>query len=125
MNRPFVRFTAAACFLLSVAAVRGAPRRILYVTATYGFRHTDSIEASVEVMQQLAQESGILEIVHTEDISLLTADFLRTFDAVYFFTSGELPLSDQQKADLLEFVRQGKGFGGSHSATDRHYSWTE
>jgi uncharacterized protein (TIGR03437 family) len=47
------------------------------------------------------------------------------FDAVYFFTSGELPLSDQQKADLLEFVRQGKGFGGSHSATDTLYSWQE
>src|SRR5258708_7790767 len=76
-------------------------------------------------MQQLAHESGMLEIVHTEDISLLTADFLRTFDAVYFFTSGELPLSDQQKADLLEFIRQGKGFGGSHSATDCLYSWTE
>jgi uncharacterized protein (TIGR03437 family) len=44
---------------------------------------------------------------------------------VYFFTSGELPLSDQQKADLLEFVRQGKGFGGSHSATDCLYTWPE
>jgi uncharacterized protein (TIGR03437 family) len=125
MNRPFARFIAAVCFLLSVSAALGAPRRILYVTATYGFRHTDSIEASVEVMQQLAQESGMLEIVHTEDISLLTADFLRTFDAVYFFTSGELPLSDQQKADLLEFIRQGKGFGGSHSATDCLYTWPE
>jgi uncharacterized protein (TIGR03437 family) len=125
MNRPFVRFVAAVWFLLSVSAALGAPRRLLYVTATYGFRHTDSIAASVEVMQQLAQESGMLEIVHTEDVSLLTADFLRTFDAVYFFTSGELPLSDQQKTDLLEFVRQGKGFGGSHSATDCLYTWPE
>jgi type 1 glutamine amidotransferase len=124
MDRLFARFTAAICLLLASAAL-GAPRRILYVTATYGFRHTDSIDASVEVMQQLARESGVLEIVHTEDVSLLTADFLRAFDAVYFFTSGELPLSDQQKTDLLEFVRQGKGFGGSHSATDSLYTWPE
>ena len=124
MNRLFARFTAAVCLLLASAAL-GAPRRILYVTATYGFRHTDSIDASVEVMQQLARESGVLEIVHTEDVSVLTADYLGAFDAVYFFTSGELPLSDQQKTDLLEFVRQGKGFGGSHSATDCLYTWPE
>jgi uncharacterized protein len=124
MNRLFARFTAAVCLLLASTAL-GAPRRILYVTATYGFRHTDAIDASVEIMQQLARESGVLEIVHTEDVSLLTADFLRAFDAVYFFTSGELPLSTQQKTDLLEFVRQGKGFGGSHSATDCLYTWPE
>ena len=118
-------FIAAFCLMLSASAALGAPRRILYVTATYGFRHADSIDASVEVMQQLARESGTLEIVHTEDVSLLTAAYLKSFDAVYFFTSGELPLSDQQKADLLEFVRQGKGFGGSHSATDCLYTWPE
>jgi hypothetical protein len=123
MNRPFKRFIAI--FLLSATATVAAPRRILYLTATYGFRHTDSIDASVEVMQQLARESGVLEIVHTEDVSLITAGALRNFDAVYFFTSGELPLSDQQKADLLDFVRQGKGFGGSHSATDTLYTWPE
>ena len=56
---------------------------------------------------------------------MLTAENLRNYDAVYFFTSGELPLSDQQKADLLDFVRSGKGFGGSHSATDCLYTWPE
>ncbi len=125
MNRRFAWFIAAVCLLLFATTAAGAPRRILYVTATYGFRHSDAIDASIEVMRQIARESGVLEIVHTEDVSLLTAGFLRSFDAVYFFTSGELPLSDQQKADLLEFVRQGKGFGGSHSATDCLYSWSE
>ena len=125
MTRQFEHLIAACCLILSASAAVGAPRRVLYVTATYGFRHSDSIDASLEVMQQLARESGSLEIVHTEDVSLLTAAYLKSFDAVYFFTSGELPLSDQQKADLLEFVRQGKGFGGSHSATDCLYTWRE
>src|SRR5207248_4398930 len=124
-NRPFARLTLVLLLLLSASAAVCAPRRVLYVTTTAGFRHTDSIDASVEVMQQLAQESGALEIVHTEDLSLITAANLLNFDAVYFFTSGELPLSDQQKADLLDFVRQGKGFGGSHSATDCLYTWPE
>jgi uncharacterized protein len=125
MNRPLARFIGAICLMLCGFAAIAAPRRILYVTATYGFRHSESIDASIEVMQEIAQESGVLEIVHTEDVSLLRADFLQSFDAVYFFTSGELPLSDQQKADLLDFVRQGKGFGGSHSATDCLYTWPD
>jgi type 1 glutamine amidotransferase len=114
-----------ALALLGACASFAAPPRILYVTATYGFRHADSIDASVALFQQLAQQSGAFEVDHTEDVSLLNAANLRNYDAVYFFTSGELPLSDQQKADLLDFVRQGKGFGGSHSATDSNYTWPE
>jgi uncharacterized protein (TIGR03437 family) len=111
---------------LLVPLISAQPRRVLYVTATYGFRHSDSIDASVAVFQQIAQESGgRLAIDHTEDVTLLTAANLRNYDAVYFFTSGELPLTDQQKADLLDFVRAGKGFGGSHSATDCNYTWPE
>jgi len=123
MDRWVVRFTALA--LLCACAAFAEPRRILYVTATYGFRHGDSIDASVVLFQQLAQQSGAFQIDHTEDVSLLNAGNLRNYDAVYFFTSGELPLSDQQKADLLDFVRQGKGFGGSHSATDCNYTWSD
>jgi uncharacterized protein (TIGR03437 family) len=124
MNRRLARL-ALALLSLSATLALSAPRRILYVTATYGFRHNDSIDASVEVFEQLAKESGVLQIDHTEDIGLLTADNLRNYDAVYFFTSGELPLTDQQKADLLDFVRSGHGFGGSHSATDCLYSWPD
>jgi len=123
MDRTFARFTCL--LLLGALAALAAPRRILYVTATYGYRHSDSIDASVALFQQMAAQSGAFAIDHTEDVSLLTAVNLRNYDAVYFFTSGELPLSDQQKADLLDFVRQGKGFGGSHSATDCNYTWPD
>src|SRR5882672_11283039 len=34
MNPPFARFTAAVCVMLCASAALGAPRRILYVTAT-------------------------------------------------------------------------------------------
>jgi type 1 glutamine amidotransferase len=111
--------------LLLAQLAMAAPRRILYLTATYGFRHEASIAASIQVMQDLAAESGAFEIVNTEDAGMINADTLRDFDAVYFFTSGELPFTDQQKADLLDFIRQGKGFGGSHSATDTLYTWPE
>jgi len=96
-----------------------APKRVLYVTTSAGYRH-DSIPTSQQVLRNLG-----LDVVTTEDLSLITADNLQNFDAVFFFTSGELALSDQQKSDLLAFVREGKGFGGVHSATDTLYNWPE
>src|SRR5207249_2316597 len=89
-----------------------------------GFVH-DSIPTSCSVMQDLGARSGAFEVVCSEDLSLISADSLRDFDVLYFFTSGELELSDQQKTDLLAFVRDGKGFGGVHSATDTLYNWPE
>ena len=100
------------------------PKRILYVTLSAGFKH-DSIPASIKALQEIAAQSGQLEVVQTEDVSLLSAAGLRNFDAVMFFTTGELPISDAQKRDLLDFVRGGKGFGGVHSATDTFYQWPE
>ena len=48
------------------------------------------------------------------------------FDAVIFYTTGELPLDDEQKAALLSFVREdGKGFIGVHSAADTSIQWPE
>ncbi|MBI3684657.1 MAG: ThuA domain-containing protein [Acidobacteria bacterium] len=99
-------------------------RRVLHVIHSAGFRH-DSVLTSVRAIEDIARRTGALEIVATEDLSRLTASVLRDFDAVFFFTSGELVLSDQQKRDLLDFVRQGKGFGGAHSATDTLYTWPE
>ena len=107
---------AAACMMAA------QPKRVLYLTTSAGYRH-DSIPTSIEVLQALAPER--LQVTATEDLSTITADGLRAYDAVFFFTSGELALSDDQKTALVEFVRAGKGFGGAHSATDTLYTWPE
>src|SRR5258708_5605338 len=120
-----IAMRAAICLmLLSLSAAHAQPKRVMYVTHSAGFRH-DSIPTSVEVLQRVAANSGRLDVVATEDLSLLTASGLRDFDAVFFFTSGELPISDSQKQDLLAFVRSGHGFGGVHSATDTLYTWPD
>jgi type 1 glutamine amidotransferase len=118
-------FRSAVILLLLAAAAPAATKRVLYITHSAGYRH-DSIPTSQAIMEQLgARSSGAFEVVSSEDLSLISAETLRGFDVLYFFTSGELELSDQQKADLLEFVREGKGFGGVHSATDTLYNWPE
>src|SRR5215212_5042619 len=117
-------FRSIVLFLLLAAAGPAATKRVLYITHSAGFRH-DSIPTSQNVMEQLGARSDAFEVVSSEDLSLITAETLRGFDVLYFFTSGELALTDQQKADLLEFVREGKAFGGVHSATDTLYNWPE
>ena len=48
------------------------------------------------------------------------------FDALLFFTTGELAWTDQQKKDFLSFIHDdGKGFIGVHTATDTFYTWPE
>src|SRR6266446_5253098 len=119
------RLLLVLLFLLLFSAAAGAaPLRILYMTHSAGYVH-DSIPTSCAVLQNLGTQSGAFEVTCSEDLSLISAEGLRDFDVLYFFTSGELALNDQQKADLLAFVRDGKGFGGVHSATDTLYTWPE
>ena len=106
-------------------AATGPPIRVLMLTATAGFRH-DSIATARQVMAGLATSTGEFTIAATEDLAMLGATSLATFDVVFFAnTSGELPLTAGQKAALIDFVNSGKGFIGTHSATDTLYEWPD
>ena len=43
----------------------------------------------------------------------------------FALTSGELAFTAEQRAAILSFVANGKGFLGAHSATDTLYEWPE
>ncbi len=110
-------------WLVCLTAWGQTPKRLLYVTHSAGFVH-GSIGISGTVMAETGARAGV-EVVSTEDLSYFDAGGLDRFDAVFFFTSGELALSEARKRNLLAFVRGGKGFGGVHSATDTLYQWPE
>ena len=55
----------------------------------------------------------------------LSRERLKQYEAVVFYTTGELPISAEQKAAFLDFIKGGKGFVGIHSATDTFYKWPE
>jgi len=107
-------------------AARAQPRRsrILYFTHSAGYRH-DSIELSQVILRQVGGVSGMFDITSSEDVSEFTVENLARYDAVMFYTTGELPMSGAQKAALLDFVRSGHGFVGVHSATDTYYDWPD
>src|SRR5207247_2575995 len=90
--------------------------RVLMVTATAGYRH-DSIETARQTVAALGASSGEFGVTATEDLSMISRSGLAPFDVLFFaMTSGELPLTADQQAAMLEFVSGGKGFLGAHSA---------
>jgi type 1 glutamine amidotransferase len=98
-------------------------RKLLFIGQSKGYQH-DSISTAMATLYNLGRSSHQWDTFFRTDCAAITkkplpwgAKNLDAFDAVAFFTDGELDMDDSQKADLLSFVRDdGKGFIGIHSA---------
>src|SRR5262245_51259765 len=109
--------------LFSTATAQSANKRVLYLTYSAGFRH-DVIPLSMELLPQIGKKNGF-DVVATKDLAFLSAVSLPAYDAVVFYTTGELPIADADKTNLLSWIKSGKGFIGIHCATDTFYNWPE
>ncbi len=114
----------------------GAKKRILFFTKSSGFEHSvikkpdDKPSHAEKVLLDLAAQNG-WEVVHTKDGGVFTAENLAKFDAFFFYTTGDLttqgrdngkPMTAEGKSAFLEAIKNGKGFIGSHSASDTFHS---
>ena len=105
-------------------------RRLLVIGQSKGYQH-DSVSTAMVTLYNLGKASGQWETYFRTDCTAVTkkplkwgAKNLNDFDAVVFFTDGNLDMDDSQKADLLSFVRDdGKGFIGIHSAAITFLAW--
>jgi type 1 glutamine amidotransferase len=104
---------------LSGMAAAQTPKRVLYVThvGPNSHAHTSRLHA-VDVLTNLGQTSGVFTLTHMTDASQIDGATLAGYDAVIFFTAGELPWTPVQKASLLDYVRNGRSFIGVHSAAN-------
>lgn len=133
--------TAARCFIQlydEIQSLRREPaedkrkRQLLFIAQSKGYQH-ESVSAAFSTLHRLGQESGWWDVTFRTDCTPITkkplkwgARNLDSFNAVVFFTDGDLDVDDSQKADLLSFVREdGKGFLGIHSATITFTTWPE
>jgi uncharacterized protein len=108
-------------------------KRLLVIGASTGFQH-DSIPDAMATVWKIGKENGMWDTYIRTDYQLLTkkniganGKNLTFFDAVVFASStGEMTLDEEQKKDLLSFVKEdGKGFVGIHAALDANYKWPE
>ncbi len=134
---------------MSLAApAQAAPKRVLVVTVTLGFRHS-SIPTAEKVLAKLADETGAFTVdyarvapndprfkgddgkpdkakvdaaIKTVLAEKMSAEGLKQYDAVIFAnTTGDLPLPDKEA--FLDWIKSGKGFVGMHSATDTFHGF--
>jgi type 1 glutamine amidotransferase len=98
--------------------------KILYLDETKGYHH-EILAESEKILKEIGEKAGAFETVVTQDSSQINAKNLEQYDAVVFYTTGELPFSSAEKQALLDFVKSGKGFIGIHSATDTCYQWPQ
>jgi type 1 glutamine amidotransferase len=118
--------------LAQTQSTRPIKKRILVVGEEKGYRH-ESVSHAMATIERLGIETGLWETTLRTDAEPLTkkkleynAKNLNDFDAVIFFTGGDLEMDAQQKADFLSFVHDdGKGFIGIHSAAITFVDWPQ
>jgi hypothetical protein len=139
---------AAALTLLLALTAQAAPKRVLVVSTTAGFRHS-SIEIGNAVIEQLAKDSTAftVDVVNVNAnapeyrgadgkpdkaklqeanraalADKLSPNGLKQYDGIIFNnTTGDLPLPDKEA--FLAWIKSGKGFAGMHAATDTFHTY--
>jgi type 1 glutamine amidotransferase len=124
--------TLTLVLAMAGAASAQEKKRLLVIGQSKGYQH-ESISTAMVTLYNLGRSSGRWDTYLRTDCTAITkkplkwgAKNLNDFDAVVFFTDGELDMDNSQKADLLSFVRDdGKGFIGIHSAAITFLSWPQ
>ncbi len=107
-------------------------KRVLVYTVSAGFEHDvvkrakpDDLSLVENTLVHMGNKSGHFQAVPTREAADFTPANLAGFDLVFFYTTGELPLSEDQRKALFDFVKKGGAFAGAHCATDTFYKVPE
>ncbi len=131
-----VTLVAALLSASRMAVAQKAPRKILFFSKSSGFEHDmikrqDGQPSKAEkILSELGEKNNI-EFTFTKDGGVFTPENIAKYDAFFFYTTGDLtepgsdknpPMSREGKAAFLHAIANGKGFIGTHSATDTFHS---
>jgi type 1 glutamine amidotransferase len=100
------------------------PIRVLIFSKAYAFVHP-SIKTGAKFFTSL-NGGGEFRFTNSTDPKDLRVSNLRHYDVLLWNSStGNVPLSNQDRAALLDWVRHGHGFVGIHAAGDGEYDWPQ
>jgi uncharacterized protein len=129
---------AALGFSLSMGAAADK-KKLLFFSKSSGFQHPviswekGKPSHAEKVLTELGGKHG-WDFTFSKDGSKFSKEYLAQFDAVFFYTSGDLcsegtdkqpPMTIAGKQALFDYVRSGKGFIGTHSASDTFHTDNE
>lgn len=111
-------------------------KKILFFSKSSGFEHSVIKKTNGEpshaekVLTELAAKNN-WQFTFTKDGRIFTPENIAKYDAFFFYTTGDLteegkdknpPMSKEGKEAFLKAIEQGKGFIGTHSASDTFHS---
>jgi len=127
---------AVVCLTGAAAHAADPPAKMLFLSKSAGFEHSaikqENGQPSVaeKVLTEVCKAMGI-ELTCTKDASLITAENLKNYKTVIFYTTGFLteegtdgqpPMGENGLKELLDWISAGGSFVGLHSATDSFHS---
>ncbi len=130
---------AAFSLTCRVSAAPPPARKILFFSKSSGFEHSvisyknGQPSHAEKILTELGAKNG-WQFTFSKDGSLFSPEYLKQFDALFFYTTGDLttegtdkqpPMSAAGKQALLDYVRKGGGFVGTHSASDTFHTNNE
>ena len=113
--------------------------RVLALTKSSGFEHSvihrenGELGHAEKILMELAAKNNMLMVI-TKDAGMINEPQLKQFDVVLFYTTGELtergtdnnsPMSVAGRQALMDYVKNGGGFVGTHTTTDTFHGWEE
>lgn len=117
------------------AIAEGRRKKVLFFTKSAGFEHSvikragDQLSHAEKILIELGHQHGF-DVVASKDGTVFDKP-LDEWDAFVFYTTGDLtqpgtdrqpPMSPSGKQALLDAIHAGKGFVGSHCASDTFHS---
>lgn len=134
-----VRAAAVSAAFASVSSLSAASvlanKKLLFFCRSAGFEHSvvkrngGALSYAERIMIDLGKKYGF-EVTTSKDGRIFDKDY-EQFDGYLFYTTEDLtkeggdnqpPMSQQGKENLLNSILEGKGFAGSHCATDTFHS---
>jgi len=119
----------------------GAPARkrvLAWADTRNGVAQHESIGHALSVIERLGYETGMWDTFIRTDSNVIANAPKRTdgspasggpslsnVDAIFFMGHREVPLDEAQKAELLQFVKDGHGFVAAHVGLTAFESWPE
>ena len=132
-------FGATLGATLTAFAADAPKRKILFFSKSSVFEHSviswkkGQPSWAEKTLSELGEKNN-WEFTFSKDGSKFGKDYLNQFDAVFFYTTGDLttkgtdgnpPMTPEGKQALFDYVRAGKGFLGTHAATDTFHTDNE
>ena len=95
---------------------------VLIFTKTNGFVHGEAIKEGTKLITNIGRQN-MFNVDHTNISSFFMEENLKKYQSIIFLNTTLDVLNKNEEVVFKNFIQNGSGFVGIHSATDTEYEW--